>query len=228
MVAPLNISLPSIGFLPTLQVLDRIDHSFHRITVHAVSSARGCAVGCAPAMPRHGGMPTAAPASSIHSMVIRRIAGGRVAGTPRRGGGTSRSAGFRAGTASCGIGGPRAGEAVRAPDRTTEEDRRFVRALRERSPSLATAADFVTRFCGMVKGESPDPFENWLREAEASTLTPFAAGIRRDEDAVRAALSEPWSSGQAEGQVNRLKATKRTMYGRAGFDRLRARVLALA
>lgn len=54
---------------------------------------------------------------------------------------------------------------------------------------------------------------------------PVAAGIRRDEDAVRAALSEPWSSGQVEGQVNRLKAIKRTMYGRAGFDLLRARVL---
>ena len=42
---------------------------------------------------------------------------------------------------------------------------------------------------------------------------------------MRAALSEPWSSGQVEGQVNRLKAIKRTMDGRAGFDLLRARVL---
>ena len=42
---------------------------------------------------------------------------------------------------------------------------------------------------------------------------------------MRAALSEPWNSGQVEGHVNRLKVTKRTMYGRAGFDLLRARVL---
>lgn len=111
------------------------------------------------------------------------------------------------------------------PSTLTEEDRRFVQALRERSPSIATAADLVTRFCGMVKGKSPDPFDGWLREAEASALAPFAAGIRRDEDAVRAALSEPWSSGQVEGHVNRLKAIKRAMYGRAGFDLLRGRVL---
>ncbi|MBK3777963.1 hypothetical protein GAY31_28225 [Azospirillum brasilense] len=45
--------------------------------------------------------------------------------------------------------------------------------------------------------------------------------IRRAEDAVRAAPSEPGSSGQ----VNRLKAIKRAMYGRAGFDLLRGRVL---
>ena len=104
----------------------------------------------------------------------------------------------------------------------------FCPGLAERSLSLATPAALVTRFCGMVKGKVPDPFEDWLREAEASTLAPFAAGIRRDEGAVRAALSEPWSSGQVEGQVNRLKAIKRTMYGRAGFDLLRTRILAHA
>ena len=80
----------------------------------------------------------------------------------------------------------------------------------------------------MVKGKLPDPFDGWRREAEVRALSPFAAGIRRDEDAVRAALSEPWSSGQVEGQVNRLKAIKRTMYGRAGFELLRARVLGQA
>lgn len=45
---------------------------------------------------------------------------------------------------------------------------------------------------------------------------------------MRAALEEPWSSGQAEGQINRLKMLKRQMYGRAGFDLLRKRVLCAA
>jgi transposase len=34
-----------------------------------------------------------------------------------------------------------------------------------------------------------------------------------------------WSNGKTEGQVNRLKAIKRQMYGRAGFTLLRRRVL---
>ena len=38
----------------------------------------------------------------------------------------------------------------------------------------------------------------------------------------------PWSSGQAEGQVNRRKLLKRQSYGRAGFDLLRQRVLLAA
>ena len=37
-------------------------------------------------------------------------------------------------------------------------------------------------------------------------------------------MLEPWSNGQTEGQINRLKTLKRAMYGRAGVDLLRARM----
>jgi transposase len=50
-------------------------------------------------------------------------------------------------------------------------------------------------------------------------------GIDRDRDAVIAGLTLPWSSGVVEGHVNRIKMLKRQMYGRAGFDLLRKRVL---
>jgi transposase len=51
--------------------------------------------------------------------------------------------------------------------------------------------------------------------------------LRRDIEAVRNAISEPWSNGQTEGQINRLKTLKRSMYGRAGTELLRARMLPL-
>jgi transposase len=50
-------------------------------------------------------------------------------------------------------------------------------------------------------------------------------GRREDRVAVRAALHLPWSSGQAEGQINRLKLLKRSMHGRAKLDLLRGRFL---
>jgi transposase len=56
-------------------------------------------------------------------------------------------------------------------------------------------------------------------------LRRFAEGIRPDETAVFKALTERWSNGPVEGHVNRLKTIKRQMYGRAGFELLRARVL---
>ncbi|MBE2267700.1 MAG: transposase [Anaerolinea sp.] len=49
--------------------------------------------------------------------------------------------------------------------------------------------------------------------------------LRQDVAAVRAALETPWSNGQTEGQVTRLKLIKRQMYGRAKFDLLRLRVI---
>jgi transposase len=54
----------------------------------------------------------------------------------------------------------------------------------------------------------------------------FAAGIRKDLAAVRAGLTEGWSNGPVEGFVNKLKLIKRQGYGQAGFELLRARMLA--
>ena len=81
----------------------------------------------------------------------------------------------------------------------------------------------------MVREHQADKLDSWVREAEASTipeLGSFAAGLQRDKAAILAALSLPYSSGQVEGQINRLKLIKRSMYGRANFDLLRQRVLA--
>ncbi len=58
-------------------------------------------------------------------------------------------------------------------------------------------------------------------------LGAFARGLRKDCDAVAASLAEPWSNGQTEGQINRLKMLKRQMYGRAGVATLKARMTAM-
>ncbi|WP_201374479.1 transposase [Ktedonobacter robiniae] len=70
--------------------------------------------------------------------------------------------------------------------------------------------------------------ETWLKAAETSHIPEFesfAAGVRQDQNAILAGLTLPWSSGQTEGQITRLKLLKRSMYGRAKFDLLRLRVL---
>jgi transposase len=79
----------------------------------------------------------------------------------------------------------------------------------------------------MVRKQVAVPLAEWVARAEGSgcaELRSFAAGLRLDEAAVAAALTESWSNGPVEGQVNRLKSIKRSMYGRAGWELLRARV----
>lgn len=46
-----------------------------------------------------------------------------------------------------------------------------------------------------------------------------------DKVAVGAAITEPWSNGQTEGQITKLKLVKRQMYGRANIDLLQARLI---
>jgi transposase len=80
----------------------------------------------------------------------------------------------------------------------------------------------------MLRKRSSMPLKDWLEKAEGSAIPEmknFAQGIRQDEAAVSAAITEKWSNGPVEGQVNRLKTIKRQMYGRAGFELLRRRVL---
>jgi len=78
----------------------------------------------------------------------------------------------------------------------------------------------------MLDTHDPNALVPWLDSAECSELRSLAAGLRRDRDAVLAAILFRWNNGQVEGQVNRLKLIKRTMYGKAGFQLLRRRVLA--
>jgi transposase len=83
-------------------------------------------------------------------------------------------------------------------------------------------------FQAIVRHRQVEELASWVAVAQASAvpeLMSLARGVRRDFAAVRAALELPWSTGPVEGQVNRLKLVKRTMYGRAKLDLLRLRVL---
>ena len=104
----------------------------------------------------------------------------------------------------------------------------YVSDLLGRAAVVATMQDFVQTFFTLLQERQGDQLDAWLERAEASgvrELAAFADGIRRDQQAVRAACDLPWSQGQTEGQVNRLKLLKRQMYGRAKLDLLRRRVL---
>src|SRR5215212_7806986 len=80
----------------------------------------------------------------------------------------------------------------------------------------------------IVRDRKAGELERWLADAAESELRSFADGLRQDEAAVRAALRLPWSNGQTEGQITRLKLIKRQTFGRAKHDLLRARVLQAA
>ncbi len=105
---------------------------------------------------------------------------------------------------------------------------RYRLAVCERDTGLAHAYTLTQSFCEMVRERTGDKLDDWLAEVHASEvaqLIGFAKGLERDYAAVKAGLTLEWSNGQTEAQVHRLKLLKRQMYGQAGFDLLRQRVL---
>ncbi len=111
-------------------------------------------------------------------------------------------------------------------DHLTREEALTIAQIEHAVPQLAEAATLIGEFQNMIRNRQPDLLDAWLRTAERGLLSSFARGLATDRDAVAAAMKEPWSNGQTEGQINRLKTLKRQMYGRAKLDLLKARMIA--
>ena len=114
------------------------------------------------------------------------------------------------------------------PDRLKPAHRTLLTQLCEADPTIAHAYALANQFATMARERQGVQLESWIAAAMGSAipdLRRFAAGLRLDLAAVQAGLTEEWSNGQTEGQINRLKTLKRQMYGRAQFDLLRQRFL---
>jgi transposase len=116
---------------------------------------------------------------------------------------------------------------LRRPEHLTDGQRDAVERLRQHE-ELDMIYRLVQRFTTILRERLDDQLAQWVEDIVSSgirELVSFAEGLRRDWQAVEAGVRLPWSQGQTEGQVNRLKLIKRQMYGRANFDLLRIRVL---
>jgi len=115
-----------------------------------------------------------------------------------------------------------------ARDHLSKADSVTVAAIESGVLALVEARALVERFHAMIRSKIEADLDPWIAEASASLLASFAAGIAKTKTAVRAAITQPWSNGQTEGQVNKLKMVKRQMYGRAKVDLLEARLIGVA
>ena len=107
----------------------------------------------------------------------------------------------------------------------TQQEAERVDRLKASLPNFAVMRRLAMRFRGILRSHDPTKLDGWLKNARETGLygiKRFASILQRDIDAVRNAVSETWSNGQTEGQINRLKTLKRSMYGRAGTELLRA------
>ena len=105
---------------------------------------------------------------------------------------------------------------------------RFISLMCEKEPELKIAQQLVLKFYRILKTQNKSQLSSWftrVHESGSAELRRVAAGMEADAAAICEAISSRWSNGVVEGHINRLKMLKRQMYGRAGFELLRQRVM---
>ena len=120
---------------------------------------------------------------------------------------------------------------TRAADKMTDQQQALFDRITIRCPEIFDLRRMALSFRSALEAETSAQLRQWIqatKRCEFGALVRFAYGLQKDISAVSAAVDTPWSTGQVEGQINRLKTIKRQMYGRAGFQLLRARVLPYA
>jgi transposase len=114
------------------------------------------------------------------------------------------------------------------PQTLSAGQKRHLDAFLRFCPKAHELRRFILKFRAMLRWRSAKKLGTWIKSAAASEFrftAQFASTLRRDLEAVKLSITTPWSNGPIEGHINRLKAIKRQMYGRAGFELLKARVL---
>jgi transposase len=115
-----------------------------------------------------------------------------------------------------------------APPEKLEAADNYLLSLVTQDPRLKALYEHAQQFITMLQRRDARSFDDWIQAGQAMVLRPyrhFVQSIEQDRDAVLAAIALPWSNGQTEGQIHRLKLLKRQMYGRANLDLLRIRLI---
>ena len=117
---------------------------------------------------------------------------------------------------------------LRHLDTLTAAEHTYLNRLYQALPKVAVAESLVEEFATILREKDVPGWYAWLHGLEICAIPELQAvahSMWQDRAAIEAAVQHEWSNGQVEGAVNRLKTTKRTMYGRANFDLLKLRVL---
>lgn len=100
--------------------------------------------------------------------------------------------------------------------------------LRDNNPLLKELWNISLNFRKFFNNKSIVIFQKWITQVMNSpfkSLKRFAKGLITDIETIKAAIIRDDNNGITEGNVNRLKNIKRQMYGRAGFELLRRKVV---
>lgn len=95
-------------------------------------------------------------------------------------------------------------------------------------PKAELIFEVVNEFKELFKTKTPLALEPWMDKVHTlhcPELDAFVGGLKVDMDAVLNAITTDYSNGLVEGTINKIKTTKRIMYGRCRFSLLKNKCL---
>ena len=99
------------------------------------------------------------------------------------------------------------------PTSLPEAENDFIARLFSAEPALAAATTWTGKMQALLRKKSDAGIDRLLDEGEQTLLSNFVTGLRRDINAIKAALDTPWTTSPVEGQISRLKMLKRPCSG---------------
>lgn len=117
-----------------------------------------------------------------------------------------------------------AGLVAARPEKRTLTEEEVLRHIGSLHPQLYTALELFAAFAALLRSP-PNParaaeqLSEWIGQGRASgipELKAFATKLGQDQEAVVAALALPYSQGQTQGFITKLKLLKRQMYDTVG------------
>ena len=115
--------------------------------------------------------------------------------------------------------------------KVTKDEKEVIRKYLGSNKEVQLILDIVTNFRIMMYSQSEEKLLEWIEETKSKNIgeiNKFINGIMNDYEAVKnCVLNLDQSNGIAEGKITKIKAIKRTMYGRCSFNFLRSKIFLL-
>ena len=88
--------------------------------------------------------------------------------------------------------------------------------MKEQCPGFAIMRKLTFGFRAILSRGKVATLYRWMEEARQTGIHPmerFVRTVKQDLSAVEAAVTESWSNGPVEGQINRLKGDHKKLWG---------------
>lgn len=95
-------------------------------------------------------------------------------------------------------------------------------------PILGELYSLLREYHKIIFSQRSEDLDGWIAKASSlkiDELDSYINGLQSDIDAAKNAICYKYNNGLAEGSVNKIKLTKRIMYGRNSFQLLKAKLL---